>query len=123
MKLKRSQLEAIFGATRVVTDDGTLADYRDDYTELDGEDAAAVVYPLTLEEVQALVRLAIETRTPITPRVANTNVGGLAIPSPGAIVADFSRMDRVLEIDADDMIAVIEPGGVSVRLSVPAPPA
>ena len=42
--------------------------------------------------------------------MANTNLGGLAIPVRGGVVVKVSRMDRILEINEEDMVAIIEPG-------------
>lgn len=112
----KEQLEAIVGADRVITDPVALAGYRDDYTEIEGQDPTAVVFATSTEEIQALVRFAGEEGIPLTPRVANTNVGGLAIAAPGGIIVDLTRMDRVLEVDADEMFAVIEPGVTQQQL-------
>ena len=79
----KDKLINLFGADRVITDSDKLHEYHDDYTELDGQDPAAVVFPTTTEEVAELVKLARDEKTSITPRVANTNVGGLAIASAG----------------------------------------
>jgi glycolate oxidase len=69
-----------------------------------------VAFASTVEQVQAVVRRCSEEGVPITPRVAGTNIGGLALPAPGGLVLDLSRMNRVVEIDADEMYAVLEPG-------------
>jgi len=69
-----------------------------------------VVKPDTVEEIQAIVKLANAERVPITPVVANTNVGGLAIPVEGGIVMDLKGMNRILEVNATEMYALIEPG-------------
>jgi FAD/FMN-containing dehydrogenase len=112
----RSKLVEIFGAERVLTEPDELHEFHDDYTELDGQDPAAVVYPTTTEEIVALVKLAGEIGASITPRVANTNVGGLAVAAPGGIIADLTRMNRIIEVDADDMFAIIEPGVTQQQL-------
>ncbi len=112
----RSKLVEIFGEDRVVTDADALHEYFDDSTELDGQDPAAVVFPTSTEEIQALVLAASELGSSITPRIANTNVGGLAIAAEGGIIADLTRMNRILEVDADEMYAVIEPGVTQIQL-------
>ncbi|MFC1609490.1 FAD-binding oxidoreductase [Myxococcota bacterium] len=112
----KDELEAIFGQKRVISQPAALHDYFDDYTELDGQDPSAVVFPVMVEEVQALVKLARDMGASITPRVANTNVGGLAIASPGGIITDFTKMSRIIEVDRDNMYAVIEPGVSQAQL-------
>ncbi|MBW2459531.1 MAG: FAD-binding oxidoreductase [Deltaproteobacteria bacterium] len=112
----KDKLIEIFGADRVVTEPKELHEFHDDLTELDGQEPAAVVYPTTTKEIVALVKLAAELDATITARVANTNVGGLAIAAPGGIIADFTRMNRIIEVDADEMFAVIEPGVTQQQL-------
>ncbi len=112
----RDKLVEIFGEDRVVTDATALHEYFDDCTELDGQDPAAVVFPTSTEEIQALVKAASALGSSITPRIANTNVGGLAIAAEGGIIADLTRMNRILEVDADEMYAIIEPGVTQIQL-------
>jgi len=69
-----------------------------------------VVMPKTVEQVQAIVKLANELKIPITPYVAGSNVGGLTIPQEGGIILDLKRMNRVIEINRKDMYIVVEPG-------------
>ena len=56
------------------------------------------------------MRIAHATGTPVVPRGAGTGLAGGAIASPGAIVLDVSRMNRILEISEADELAVVEPG-------------
>jgi glycolate dehydrogenase FAD-linked subunit len=70
----------------------------------------AVVHAASVADVQAVMRIAHETSTPVVPRGAGTGLAGGAIASPGAIVLDVSRMNRILEISEADELAVVEPG-------------
>ncbi|MDQ0574921.1 FAD-binding oxidoreductase [Agromyces albus] len=70
----------------------------------------AVVHAASLSEVQAVMRIAHSTGTPVVPRGAGTGLAGGAIASPGAIVLDLSRMNRILEVSQADELAVVEPG-------------
>ncbi|MCC6521161.1 MAG: FAD-binding oxidoreductase [Polyangiaceae bacterium] len=107
--MKRA-LVAIVGADNVLDSESDLEPYREDYCEADPVDPSFVVFARTTEEVQVIVKLCASGRTPITPRVAGSNVGGLALPAPGGIVLDLSRMNRIVSVDTADMYAVIEPG-------------
>jgi len=85
--------------------------YSYDMTENPAREPAFVVMPATVEEVQQLVLLANQTKTPLVPMVAGQNVGGLTIPQvDNAIVVDLKRMDRIIEVDEEGMYAVVEPG-------------
>jgi FAD/FMN-containing dehydrogenase len=105
----RDFLIDLLGADNVLQSAEDLAPYREDFTEIEAVEPAAVAFVRSVEEVQAVVRRAAQAAVPITPRVAGTNVGGLALASPGGIVLDLSRMNRIVEVHAEDMVAVIEP--------------
>ena len=70
----------------------------------------AVVFPTVHEQVAALVRACRAHRLPLTARGRGTNTTGASVPLRGGVVASFERMNRVLRIDRDDRIAVVEPG-------------
>ena len=74
--------------------------------------ASAAVAPGSVEEVQAIVRLANEYRTPLWPvsRGRNLGYGANAPRLPGTIVLDLGRMNRILEVDAALGYCVLEPG-------------
>jgi glycolate oxidase len=76
----------------------------------------AVALPTTTAQVAALVRLANQHRFPVIPRGAGSGVTGGALPTAGGLVLAFSRMNRILEIDAANMIAVVEPGLITGEL-------
>ncbi len=74
--------------------------------------AAALVFPTSTEEVSRVMKYAYEHDLPVTPRGAGTNLVGSTVPHGKGIILDLSRMNRVLEIDADTLTAVVEPGVV-----------
>jgi len=71
---------------------------------------AVVVRPSSTDEVASVLRLANELGVPVTARGSGTGLCGAAIPRPDAIVMSFERMRAVKEIDADNQVAVVEPG-------------
>jgi FAD/FMN-containing dehydrogenase len=97
-------LEELFG--RVSTD---VDAYCGDRTENQPRRPAFVVEAEQPEQVGDLLALASEQGIPVTPRVTGENVGGLAIPAEGGIVLDLQRL-KAIEIDAEHMVAWIEPG-------------
>lgn len=70
----------------------------------------AVVFPTSHAQVVELVRLCRRYSTPLVARGRGTNTTGASVPVGGGIVASFERMSRILRIDADNRIAVVEPG-------------
>lgn len=103
-------LKSLLGAENVLTGPDQLSPYREDFTEIEPVDPLCAAFVTTTEQVQAIVKQCHETRTPLTARVYGTNVGGLALAAPGGVILDMSRMNRILDVNVDDMVAVIEPG-------------
>jgi glycolate oxidase len=75
---------------------------------------AVVLLPETTEEVVGILVAADEHRVPVTARGAGSGLSGAAIPEHGGAVVSFERFDRIVEIDVDNGVAVVEPG---VRLA------
>lgn len=74
--------------------------------------AAALVFPVSTEEVSGVMRFAHENGIPVTPRGTGTNLVGSTVPHGNGIILDLSLMNHVLEIDENTLTAVIEPGVV-----------
>ncbi|MGO8870219.1 MAG: FAD-binding oxidoreductase [Acidimicrobiales bacterium] len=70
----------------------------------------AVVRPGSTAEVAAVVRAAARLRLPLTPRGSGTGLAGGCTPVAGGVVVSFERMNRILEIDTANSVAVVEPG-------------
>ena len=71
-----------------------------------------VVFVETIEEVQQIVRFANKHKIPIISRGAGTNMVGACVCQTGGIVINFSKMNKILEINSDNMIARVQPGVV-----------
>ena len=106
----KSFLTDLLGADRVRHEPAALAPYREDYTELEAGEPELVAFVREVPEVQRIVVEARARRVPLTPCVYRTNVGGLTIPARGGVVLDMTQMNRILEVNEADMVAVIEPG-------------
>lgn len=104
-----SRFVTLLGEAAVVKGDD-LIPYASDYTEEDPRTPLLAVKPGTTEEVQAVVRLAVELGLPMAVRVAGSNVGALAMPPAGGLVVDLSTMNRIHEVNEEDLYALIEPG-------------
>ncbi|WP_410608197.1 FAD-binding oxidoreductase [Amycolatopsis sp. lyj-109] len=76
----------------------------------------AVVRAVDVADVQATLRLAGEHGVPVVPRGAGTGLAGGALAGRGAVVLDVSGLDRIVEIDPDDELAVVEAGVVTAEL-------
>ncbi|GAA4005489.1 FAD-binding oxidoreductase [Streptomyces plumbiresistens] len=102
---------------RLSTDPAVLAAHATDRSgsRPDGE-ALAVVHARRTEDVTVALRHAHALRVPVVPRGAGTGLSGGATASEGSLVLDLSGMDRILELDADDQLAVVEPGVITADL-------
>ncbi|QJA06541.1 FAD-binding protein [Thermosulfurimonas marina] len=76
----------------------------------------AVALPETTEEVSRILALSYEEEFPVIPRGAGTATTGGPLASEGGLVLALSRMDRILEINPEDLVVVVEPGVVNARL-------
>jgi glycolate dehydrogenase FAD-linked subunit len=76
-----------------------------------------VVLPAGVEQVSAVVKLAKQADVPIIPRGSGTGLAGGAVPAEGGIVLSLARLDRILKIDLQNRIAVVEPGVVNLDLT------
>ena len=78
---------------------------------------ASVVFPQNTEHVAQIIRLAKSVGFPIVARGAGTGLSGGAIAPEGGVIVAFARMNRILEVDAENMRAVVQPGVVNQQLS------
>ncbi len=76
-----------------------------------------VVLPGTTEEVQGVLRVATRRDVPVIPRGAGTGVAGGALPIIGGVVVVLSRMNRILEVDLENRVAVVEPGVTNIEIT------
>jgi 4-cresol dehydrogenase (hydroxylating) len=106
--------EGVVGKGWVLASDADRDAYADIYAPGSEEEwpASAAVAPATTEEIQAIVRLANEHKTPLWPVSRGKNLGyGAAAPRmPGSIVLDLSRMQQIHELNSELGYCVIEPG-------------
>jgi glycolate oxidase len=108
-------LQSVLGADHVRTDESSRLAYGTDALKK-GQPADAVVLPGTTEEVAAVVRVCAEYRIPIVPRGGGTGYTGGAVPTQGGIILSLERMNRILEIDELNLIAVVEPNVITGAL-------
>ena len=115
--LLRREMETLLGPGGVLSDPEELLVYESDGLTLFRALADFVVFPRTAEHVSALVRLANREKMPFVARGAGTGLSGGCLPSEGGLVISLMRMNRVLEVDYDNQLAVVEPGLVNLHLS------
>jgi len=109
-------LERIVGRDAVLSSDYDLVLYEYD-AGVDRHVPEAVVMPQNTEQVAALVRYCAERGIPYTARGAGTGLSGGAIAAKGGVLITFVKMARILELDLENLRAVVEPGLVNLHLS------
>lgn len=112
-----AQLRAELGA-RVDTSPAALDAARADKSGHAAEGVPlAVVRATSVADVQAVLRIASATGTPVVPRGAGTGLAGGANTGGGEISLSLRAMDRLIEVRPDDLLAVVEPGILNAELN------
>lgn len=115
------ELKAVLGEGGVSVDLEKIASYSHDEVAERFWDhpyrAEVLVFPQTTEQVAAVARLANERRIPLTPRGAGTGLSGGAVPAFGGILLSFERMNRILEVDTDNLCMTVEPGVITSEIT------
>ncbi len=109
------ELQAFLEPDQVLSRDYDLMLYEYDGS-IDKVRPLAVVFPRSTEEVSRVVRLCNRFGLAYTARGAGTGLSGGALPVAGGILISLARMTRILELDVDNLRAVVEPGVVNLRL-------
>lgn len=115
-----ARLRAIVGDKHVVTADDDKEPYSHDETLNLRFMPAAVVKPGSTAEVAAIMELASTEKVPVTPRGAGTGLSGGALAVRGGILLSLERFDRILEIDAENLMAVTQPAVITNALQLAA---
>ena len=110
-----AELRQMLPAERVLWRDYDLMMYEYDGS-IDKHRPLAVVFPLSSDEVSAVVKTCRRAGVPYTARGAGTGLSGGAIPARGGVLINLARMNQILEIDADNLRAIVQPGVVNLRL-------
>ncbi len=106
------KLQAIVGAKHLATAREDLMCYSYDGTGMEYM-PAAVAFPGSAAEICSIMELANQELFPVIPRGAGTGMTGGTLPVEGGLVLVMSRLNRILEIDAENQVAVVEPGVIT----------
>ncbi len=114
-----AELQAVVGEKNLIFGDAELLrNYSHD--EVAGPEYArlpeVVVRPASAREISEVMKIANRYRVPVTPRGGGTGLSCGAVPLYGGIVLALERMNRILEIDRENMMAVVEPGVVTSEI-------
>lgn len=108
-------LKAIVGEDNVASDPLDLLCYSYDATQVEFL-PDVVVHPAAAQEVALVLKLANKEKVPVFPRGAGSGFSGGSLPKGGGIALVTTRMNRILRIDTDNLLAIVEPGVITVQL-------
>lgn len=111
------RLARIVGPENCLARSGELFAYECDGLTLEPRRPVAVLLPSTTQEVSEIVRVCREYEVCFVPRGAGTGLSGGAHATENSVLIECSRMNRILEVDAQNRIAVVQPGVVNAELS------
>ncbi len=112
-----TDLRSVVGGEACLDRDGELFVYECDGLTLEPRRPLAVVLPATTEEVSRIVRVCLDHEVAFVPRGAGTGLSGGAHATEDSILIECSRLNRILEVDAESRLAVVQPGVVNADLS------
>ena len=102
---------------RLLTDAGDRESYRRDETaHFEPGLPLAVALPSSTEEVATIMRVAAKHRVPVVPRGAGSGLSGGSAGIEGALTVALTGMNRIVEIDRENLVAVVQPGVVNAEL-------
>lgn len=104
-------LKTLVDADKVRTDPESLNTWGKDWTKQFEPAPLAIVFPKSIEQVQAIVRFANEQRLALVPSGGRTGLSAAAVAANGEIVVSFDYMNRILSFNEFDRTVVCEPGG------------
>jgi glycolate oxidase len=110
-------LREIYPAARLFTEPARLAPYESDALTSFRRRPEAVVLPETREEVVETVRACQRARVPFVARGSGTSLSGGSLPVEGGIVIALNRLNRILRLDGEERVAVVEPGVINAHVT------
>jgi glycolate oxidase len=106
----KRELEAVLGAGGVKDDPQSLVTHSYDGTPMQQALPDAVVYPESTEQVSGILKVLSRHRIPLVSRGSGTNLCGGTVPVMGGVVMVMHRMNRILEVDMENLTATVQPG-------------
>jgi glycolate oxidase len=115
-----SELSRCFPAVDLLTKPEDLMAYSYDGTPMMQQLPLAVVFATSPEQVATVLRLASENGTAVVTRGSGTGLSAGSVPLPGSIVLCMARMNRILELDTENLTMLVEPGVVNMEVATTA---
>src|SRR3990172_6742308 len=117
-----SALEQIYPTDRLLVKQAQLAPYESDALTSHQVRPLAVVIPESQKEVIETVMLCHHYRVPFVARGSGTSLSGASLPIAGGIVIALNRLDRIISLDPEQRLAIVEPGVINLNVTKAAAP-
>ena len=114
------ELKALVEPGKVLTDAASLEAYGKDWTKHFAPAPSAIVFPKSIEQVQAIVRWANQHKVALVPSGGRTGLSAAAVAAHGEVVVSFDYMNQILEINEFDRTARCQAGVVTKQLQLAA---
>lgn len=112
------ELIQVLGSENVLTEQEDLLTYAYDATAaMKHRKPDVVVTPLSTEQVAEVIKIAERNHVPVYPRGSGTNLSGGTIPVEGGIVLSLLHLNKILEVDQDNLTATVQPGVIIQALN------
>ena len=111
------ELSKLFPADRLLTSAEDIIPYSFDGTAAISQLPAAVVFPVSVEEVAATLRWASAASCPVVTRGTGTGLSGGCVPVEGGIVLSLAKFDKILELDRANLCLTTEPGVTTIEIA------
>ncbi|WP_028239008.1 FAD-binding oxidoreductase [Stutzerimonas azotifigens] len=110
------ELKTLVEAGKVLTDADSLTAYGKDWTKQYAPAPSAIVFPKSIEQVQAIVHWANRHKVGLVPSGGRTGLSAAAVAPNGEVVVSFDYMNRILDFNATDRTVVCQPGVITAQL-------
>lgn len=109
------EISGIVGKENLITAREQMAEFSADATKI-ARMPDGVAFPSNNEQISRILRLATENGFPVVPRGAGTGMSGGAVPVQGGVVLAMDRLNRILSVDRENLVAKAEPGVITADL-------
>jgi glycolate oxidase len=117
MSLVIKELISLLGVDQVLTQPEDVIPYSFDGTAALRQLPGCVIFPKTVEDISAILRIAIARNVPVVTRGSGTGLSGGSLPVAGGIVLCLVKMDRILKFDGNNLTMLVEPGVITQTIS------
>ena len=114
-------LAEIYPPDRLLTQPAQVTPYESDALTAYRQRPAAVVIPETQDEVIETVRLCHRYGVPFVARGSGTSLSGGSLPIEDGLLITLNRLNRIVQLDPEERIAVVEPGAINLDVTRPPP--